>query len=90
MLTNLKSVWAHRGDHARAFVAVDRIVMLTPTSARALRERAGVALRLGIEELARADLARVLELEPEAPDAANIRKRLDELPSTSVQTKNLN
>lgn len=87
MLTNLKSVWAHRGDHARAFVAVDRMVTLVPSSARMLRERAGVAIKLGIDELARADLARVLDLEPDAPDAANIRKRLDELGTATKQTK---
>jgi regulator of sirC expression with transglutaminase-like and TPR domain len=79
MLTNLKTVWAHRGDHARAFVAVDRIVTLLPDSPRMLRERAGVALRLGITELAHADLARVVELEPDAPDVGHIKKRLAEL-----------
>jgi regulator of sirC expression with transglutaminase-like and TPR domain len=79
MLTNLKSVWANRGDHTRAFVAIDRMVTLMPDSARMLRERAGVALRLGIEELARTDLKRVLELEPDAPDVGHIKKRLETL-----------
>ena len=76
MLTNLKAVWAGRGEHAKAFVAIDRIVALVPDSAPMLRERAGVALRLGIHELARTDLARVLELEPNAPDAPAIQQRL--------------
>lgn len=79
LLTNLKAIWAGRGDHTRAFVAVDRIVTLVPDSARMLRERAGVALRLGITELARADLTRVLELEPQAPDVPAIAKRLAQL-----------
>ncbi len=79
LLTNLKAIWAGRGDHTRAFVAVDRIVTLVPDSARMLRERAGVALRLGLTELARADLTRVLELEPEAPDVPAIVKRLADL-----------
>jgi regulator of sirC expression with transglutaminase-like and TPR domain len=79
MLTNLKAVWAGRGDHTKAFVAIDRMVTLVPDSARMLRERAGVALRLGIHELARADFSRVLELEPKAPDAPMIQKRLIEL-----------
>lgn len=82
MLTNLKAVWAGRGDHTRAFVAIDRMVTLVPDSARLLRERAAVALRLGIRELARADLARVLELEPQAPDAPMLAKRLAELRAT--------
>ena len=79
MLTNLKAVWAGRGDHTKAFVALDRIITLVPDSPRMLRERAGVALRLGIHELARADFSRVLELQPDAPDAAMIKRRLSEL-----------
>jgi regulator of sirC expression with transglutaminase-like and TPR domain len=79
LLTNLKAIWASRGDHARAFVAIDRIVTLVPDSPRMLRERAGIALRLGIVELARADLSRVLELEPEAPDIPAIERRLAQL-----------
>ncbi len=79
MLTNLKAVWAGRGDHTKAFVAIDRIVTLMPDSARMLRERAGVALRLGIRDLAHDDLRRVLELEPQAPDAPMIERRLVEL-----------
>ena len=78
-LTNLKAIWASRGEHARAFVTIDRIVTLVPDSARMLRERAGIALKLGIVELARADLSRVLELEPEAPDIPTIERRLAEL-----------
>lgn len=76
MLANLKSVWASRGDHVRAFVATDRIVTLLPDSARMLRERAGVALKVGAGSLARADFERVLALEPEAPDVPQIRARL--------------
>ncbi len=86
MLTNLKAVWAGRGEHTKAFVAIDRIALLEPDSARVLRERAGVALRLGIHALARTDLARVLELEPDAPDARAIQERLATLrshPSTA-------
>ncbi len=76
MLTNLKAVWAGRGEHAKAFVAIDRIVALVPDSVPMLRERAGVALRLGLHELARTDLKRVLELEPNAPDAPAIQQRI--------------
>jgi regulator of sirC expression with transglutaminase-like and TPR domain len=83
LLTNLKTIWASRGDHARAFVTIDRIVTLVPDSARMLRERAGIALKLGIIELAREDLSRVLELEPEAPDIPAIERRLAELAGTA-------
>lgn len=87
LLTNLKAIWANRGDHTRAFVAIDRIVTLIPSSGRMLRERAAVALRLGIDDLARADLLRVLELEPQAPDVPHIEKRLRELGSRSEDQK---
>ncbi|MBX3259419.1 MAG: tetratricopeptide repeat protein [Labilithrix sp.] len=88
MLTNLKAVWAGRGEHARAFIAIDRIALFEPDSARVLRERAGVALRLGIHALARTDLARVLELEPNAPDAPAIQERLATLRSRPAAAPN--
>ncbi len=82
MLTNLKAIWASRGEHARAFVAIDRIVTLVPDSARMLRERAAVALKLGANDLAKTDLARVIDLEPEAPDIPVLKARLAQLVST--------
>jgi regulator of sirC expression with transglutaminase-like and TPR domain len=88
MLTNLKSIWANRGDHARAFVAIDRIVTLVPDSARMLRERAAVALLIGAAELARSDLARVILLEPQAPDIPAIKARLAELSTSAKRVVN--
>lgn len=79
LLTNLKSVWARRGEHARAFLAIDRILALTPDDPHVLRERAGVSMRLGADAMAVADLRRVLELEPEAPDRRHIQARIREL-----------
>jgi regulator of sirC expression with transglutaminase-like and TPR domain len=79
MLINLKWIHATRGDFARALLALDRIISLTPDSVPALRERGLLAARLGAVEAARADLSRLLELVPQAPDAASLRQRLDEL-----------
>jgi regulator of sirC expression with transglutaminase-like and TPR domain len=79
MLINLKWVYTTRGDLARALLALDRIILLTPDSAAALRERGTLAARLGSVEGARADLTRLLELSPEAPDAESIRRQLAEL-----------
>jgi regulator of sirC expression with transglutaminase-like and TPR domain len=76
MLTNLKALYLQRGDNARAHLALDRVVTLAPNAAGALRERGLVAAKLGANEAARADLARVLELEPHASDAASIRAQL--------------
>jgi regulator of sirC expression with transglutaminase-like and TPR domain len=79
MLINLKWIYATRGDFARALLALDRIICLTPDSVPALRERGLLAVRLGSVEAARADLSRLLELVPQAPDASTIRKQLEEL-----------
>jgi regulator of sirC expression with transglutaminase-like and TPR domain len=79
MLINLKWIHATRGDFARALLALDRIISLTPDSVPALRERGLLAARLGVVEAARADLSRLLELVPQAPDASSIRQRLEEL-----------
>ena len=81
MLINLKWIYATRGDFARALLALDRIISLNPDSVPALRERGLLAARLGSVEAARADLARLLELVPQAPDAGSIRQRLEELRS---------
>jgi regulator of sirC expression with transglutaminase-like and TPR domain len=79
MLINLKWIHATRGEFARALLALDRIISLTPDSVPALRERGLLAARLGAVEAARADLSRLLELVPQAPDASSIRERLAEL-----------
>jgi regulator of sirC expression with transglutaminase-like and TPR domain len=86
LLTNLESTWAKRGEHARAFIAVDRIITLVPDSARMLRERAALALHIGASEVARADLVRVIELEPQAPDIPHIEARLAKLAAASKAT----
>jgi regulator of sirC expression with transglutaminase-like and TPR domain len=83
MLINLKWVYMTRGDLARALLALDRIVLLSPDSVPALRERGLLAARLGSVEAARADLSRLLELAPDAPDAPSIRKQLAELRAKS-------
>ena len=72
------------GDYARALLALDRIICLTPDSVPALRERGLLAARLGSVEAARADLSRLLELVPQAPDASSIRKHLAELRAKAV------
>lgn len=79
MLINLKWIYATRGDFARALLALDRIISLTPDSIPALRERGLLAARLGAVEAATEDLSRLLELVPQAPDANSIRERLAEL-----------
>jgi regulator of sirC expression with transglutaminase-like and TPR domain len=79
MLINLKWIYATRGDFARALLALDRIISLTPDSIPALRERGMLAAKLGAVESARADLSRLLELVPQPADAASIARQLEEL-----------
>jgi regulator of sirC expression with transglutaminase-like and TPR domain len=79
VLTNLKAIYLQRGDHARAHLALDRIVTLAPNAAGALKERGLVAAKLGATEAAREDLSRVLELDPSAADAPSIRAQLARL-----------
>jgi regulator of sirC expression with transglutaminase-like and TPR domain len=79
MLTNLKAVYLARGENSRAFLALDRLVSLTPDAPFALRERGMLAARLGSIEVARADLSRFLELNPDATEAQAVRARLQSL-----------
>ena len=79
MLINLKWVHATRGDFARALLALDRIISLTPDSAPALRERGLLAASWERSRPRVRNLSRLLELLPQAPDANNIRERLEEL-----------
>lgn len=81
MLGNLKAIWAHRGEHAPAFMAIDRMLALLPDSPKLLRERAAVALLLRLDDLAGRDIARVVALEPEAPDVPDLKRRLAALAS---------
>jgi len=90
VLTNLKAIYLQRGDHARAHLALDRIVTLAPNAAGALKERGLVAAKLGAAEAAREDLSRVLELDPSASDAASIRAHLAKLGTTAAARKSLN
>jgi regulator of sirC expression with transglutaminase-like and TPR domain len=79
MLTNLKLNYLSRGENARALLVLDRMVALAPRSGGLLRERGLVAAKLGAVETACADLARFLELYPDAPDAAVLREQLARL-----------
>jgi regulator of sirC expression with transglutaminase-like and TPR domain len=79
MLTNLKAIYLTRGDHARAHLAADRILLFAPNLPAVLRERGILAARLGAHESARADFARALELLPEGAEARAIRSQLVEL-----------
>lgn len=81
VLQNLKVAYASRGSLARAFVACTRILELSPDDAGVVRDRGVLQARLGLVEGAAADLARYLELRPDAADAATIKSAIDGLAS---------
>lgn len=83
MLQNLRSVYQERNDMPRALSAVDRLLLLAPTSVRGLRERAQLFEKLGGPAAAASDLEKVLQLEPRAADAAMLRARVRKLRDAS-------
>ena len=83
MLQNLRGLYQQRDDIPRALSAVDRILLLAPEDARALRERAQLYEKLGGSAAAAADLEKVLQLEPGAPDAGALRAQVLRLRGTS-------
>jgi len=79
MLQNLRTVYEQRNDMPRALSAVDRLLLLAPENVRGLRDRASLCEKLGGAAAAAADLERVLQLEPQAQDAAALRARVRRL-----------
>lgn len=85
MLRNLHGVYTERDDWERAVRSADRILKLSPDNADALRDRGLGYLRIGHRHGARQDLARYLQLNPEAADAGPLRERLVELSSAAAK-----
>lgn len=67
MLNNLRAIHASRGKPCDLLSVLDRLLLLTPDDAVRLRERGLLRLRCG-DMSGLEDLARYLEVEPEAPD----------------------
>ncbi|HVU01259.1 MAG TPA: tetratricopeptide repeat protein [Polyangiaceae bacterium] len=83
LLANLKGVYATRGDLSRLLVVISRMLELSPDSADDLRDRAFVAMRLGVPRVAEGDFRRYLDLCPEAGDVAEVRRLLVKLGGTT-------
>jgi regulator of sirC expression with transglutaminase-like and TPR domain len=79
LLSNLKSVYVNVSDHARALAAVERLLILQPTSRGDLRARGLLLARLGRRTEAAQQLRAYLELEPGAGDADRIRTLVEGL-----------
>ena len=85
VLRNLHGVYAERDDWERAARSADRILRLVADNADALRDRGLAYMKMGYRQGARTDLARYLQLNPEAQDAGPLRERLVELSSGSLR-----
>ena len=81
MLRNLHGVYTERDDWERAVRSADRILKLSPDNSEALRDRGLGYLRIGHRHGARNDLARYLQLNPDAADAGPLRERLVDMSS---------
>lgn len=79
LLTNLKGAYLGRGDFARAELALHRIVDLVPHSILALRERALLSKKLGALDSAARDLEQILQIDPYASDAEDLKREIGAL-----------
>lgn len=84
MLRNLKNLYAKQRDFARAFGAVDRILLCQPDAWEDLRDRGLLCSALGGADAARKDLRRYLQAVPQAADAKEIEAKIAELGRTKV------
>ena len=84
LLRNLKNLYTQQRDYARAFSAVDRVLLVQPEATDDLRDRGLLCSRLGGTEAARRDLALYLARVPDAPDADHVRSKLETLGASRV------
>jgi len=79
LLTNLKGLYTKVGDHERALAAVERMLMITPTSPAESRSRGVLLARLGRHEEAAVQLEGYLRVSPAATDAPRVEAMLRDL-----------
>jgi len=82
MLRNLKEVHRTQQDWQRLIAVLDRLIVLLPEAWAERRDRGLVLAELGRNTEALQDLQVYLQAEPQAPDQAALRHRIDELSGT--------
>ncbi len=85
MLRNLHGVYSQQDDWERAVRCADRILKLAPDNPEALRDRGLGYFKIGHRHGARQDLARYLQLHPDAMDAGSLRERLVEMSNRATK-----
>jgi regulator of sirC expression with transglutaminase-like and TPR domain len=78
MLRNLKGLYNEREAWDKALRCADRLVRLGPDEADEVRDRGMLYARVGHNTGARIDLARYLQLKPDAEDLDHVRSTLIE------------
>ncbi len=79
LLLSLKSVYGNVADHPRALAAVERMLLIQPTSRGENRARGLLLARMGRRDEAVEQLEAYLDLAPGAGDAERIREMVDDL-----------
>ena len=74
LLLNLKGIYRKSGEHEKALAAVERILVVTPTAPREIRDRGVLLARLGRPDEAVAQLSTYLTLVPNAQDAEQVEE----------------
>lgn len=77
MLNNLRQIYFTKRDLRKGLLVLDLLLAIPPRSPEMLRERALVRLNLDQYVGAAQDLANYLKLQPEAPDAEDVRETLE-------------
>lgn len=76
MLMNLRSIYTHLGEWAKALSVYDRLLILDSSAAAHFRDRGGVLVRLGQLHKGVNDWERYLTRCPQAEDAVAVRQQL--------------
>ena len=84
MLNNLRGIYLQRRQLRKALSVVEMILAISPDSADDLRQRGVLHFRLHNYRQARLDLESYPFLNPEAPDAEEVKQTLNELKKLSA------
>ena len=85
LLTNLKLIYLRTGETSKALRVLDQLLILDPSAASDIRDRALLYIKLEAYVHAMEDLETYLRLVPDADDAAVIKAQLESLKQRAVQ-----
>ncbi|HZG38339.1 MAG TPA: tetratricopeptide repeat protein [Nodosilinea sp.] len=81
MLTNLKMIYLQNRDVPKALDAINRILLIHPETVTEWRDRGLIHYQQGLLDQARLDLERYLYQHPDAADAFEIRRVIEQIES---------